>query len=106
MSDLKDRITEEDIALHAKKRGAQNTGRLLSVLGKDKQFINAWDSPIGKELMEHDLNKAEMLLEKIIMETASEQEKADFRAVRESLVYMASRITRYYKNLDNLKRGK
>lgn len=106
MDDLKDRITEEDVARYAKKRGPQNTGRLLSVLGKDKQFLNAWDSPIGKELMEHDLNKAEMLLEKIITESASPQEKADFRAIRESLVYRASRITRYYKNLDNLKRGK
>ena len=103
MEDLKDRITEEDIRRYTKKRGAQNTSRLLSILGKKKQFLNAWESPVGQELMTHLLIDAESLLEKIIKEEATPEEIAEFRVIRRWLVSVEEKITSYYSDLNNLK---
>ncbi len=103
MEDLKNKITEEDIRAYRKKRGAQNASRLLSILGKKKQFLNAWESPIGQELMNHLLLDAESLLEKIIEEKATPEEAAEFRVIRRWLVKVEEKITSYYHDLNTLK---
>lgn len=103
MEDLKNKITEEDIRRHRKKRGAQNTSRLLSILGKKRQFLNAWESPVGQELMSHLLINAESFLEKIIEDKATPEEKAEFRVIRRWLTKVEEKITSYYQDLNNLK---
>ena len=35
----------------ARKMGSENASKLLSVLGRDKSFINALETPIGQELL-------------------------------------------------------
>jgi len=104
--ETKTEITEQDIQRYASKRGPQNASKLLSVLGKNKQFLNAWESPVGQELMNQLLVDAEGFLEKIIEDKATPEEKAEFRAIRRWLSKVASKIGAYYKDLETLKRGK
>lgn len=99
-------ITEQDIQRLSKRRGSKNAARLLSILGKDKQFLKAWESPIGKPLMQDLLKNAESLLEKIIEDKATPEEKAEFRVIRRWLIEVASRINAYYSNLNTLKGAK
>jgi len=96
-------ITEQDIQRLSKRRGSKNAARLLSILGKDQQFLKAWESPVGKPLMEDLLKNAESLLEKIIEDKATPEQKAEFRVIRAWLIQVASRINAYYKNLNILK---
>jgi len=99
-------ITEQDIQRYSQKRGSANATRLLSILGKDRQFLNAWESPVGKPLMDDLLKDAESLLEKIIQDEATLEEKAEFRVIRAWLTNVAGRINTYYKNLNTLKGAK
>ncbi len=106
MEDLRNKITEEDVRHYTKKRGAQNASKLLSILGKKKQFLNAWESPIGQELMSQLLIDAERLLEKIIENKATPDETAEFRVIRRWLVKVEEKITSYYHDLNTLKGAK
>lgn len=103
--DTKTEITEEHIRRYAAKHGAKIASKLLSVLGKNKQFLNAWESPIGQELMSQLLLDAEGLLDKIIEDKATPEEKAEFRVIRRWLSRVESRITAYDKQLETLKQG-
>jgi len=97
------KITEEDIQRYTRKRGQENASRLLSILGKDRQFLNAWESPVGQELMNQLLIEAESFLEKIIQDEATPEEKAEFRVIRRWLTKVAGKINAYYRNLKTLK---
>ncbi len=103
MEDLKNKITEDDVRHYTKKRGAQNASRLLSILGKKKQFLNAWESPVGQELMSQLLLDADRLLESIIEEKATPEEAAEFRVIRRWLIKVEEKITSYYHDLNTLK---
>jgi len=54
----------------------------LSYLGKNKQFINAISTPVGQELQRDIVLRLDELIGKIWEETASDQERAEFRALK------------------------
>ena len=99
------KINAEDIQKFTKKHGASKTGRLLSALGKDRQFTDAWESPAGKEILGHLLSMIDQKLDKIINETAEDKDRAEYRVCMELLAYFRDRFNAYNKNLTTLKRG-
>jgi len=100
----------EDIEKYTDKHGAQKTGRLLSVLGKDKQFTAAWESPVGKDIMGKLLSMSDDGLTMMINEDygnlSEERVKAEYRVCMTLLKYFQDRINKYGKNLKELKGGK
>ena len=98
--------TIEDIEKYTDKHGSQKTGRLLSVLGKDKLFIDAWETPAGKDIMGELLSMADEGLDSIINETADDRIRAEYRVCMTLLKYFQNRINRYGKNFKELKGGK
>ena len=97
--------TLEDMERYTNKHGPKKLGKLFSVLGKDIQFIKAWESPAGKEIMGHLINLTEESLEKIINEQADEKTRAEYRVCKDLLKYFEDRINTYEKNTNQLKRG-
>lgn len=97
--------TLKDIEQYSNKHGSAKTGRLLSALGKDKQFVAAWDSSVGKELMGELLSMTDEGLTRIIDETADDRVKAEYRVCMALLNRFKDRINKYQKNFEQLKRG-
>jgi len=98
--------TLEEIEKYTDKHGPQKTGRLLSALGKDRQFMAAWDTPAGQEIMSKLLSMADEGLDRIINETADDRVRAEYRVCMTLLKYFRDRINKYQKNLNELKGGK
>lgn len=97
--------TLESIERYTAKHGIDRTTRLLSSLGKDKRFISAWESEVGKELMGKLLSMADDRLDSIIQEKADEKIRAEYRVCMELLLYFKRRINLFYKNQEALDRG-
>ena len=95
---------ENYIARHGKK-GKEMVSRLLSALGKDEQFLNAFNSPVGSELLSDLVEIMETRLDKIIDETAEEKDKAEFRVAKELATRWVGKINEYNRHLKQLKEG-
>ena len=99
--DHKDVSPNEIERFIAKDRGKAK--RILSVLGKNQQFLNAVKSPIGQELLNDGIERMELLLEKIVNEEADEKEKAEFRCYREITTVWADKIFQHQKAIEEIK---
>ena len=98
-------INVDDVERYTKRHGPERTSRLLSVLGKDKQFINAWETPAGKEILGHLLSMTDAKLDKIISEEADDKDRAEYRVCLELLRDFKDRINSHAKNLTTMKEG-
>jgi len=98
-------IDLDDIERFSKKHGPEKSSRLLSALGKDKQFINAWETPAGKEILGHLLLLVDIKLDLIIAEKADEKDRAEYRVCLELLRNFQDRINSHAKNLKTFKEG-
>lgn len=79
-------------------RGAKT----LKILGKMQDFITAVNTPIGKELMDDLITEHEMLLLRIARFEATEEDKADYKAVSRLLGTWASKIAKYENKLKEI----
>ena len=84
-----------------KQKGAQ----LLSDLGKLVPFIEAvYNSEVGKEILKDDLQKYEELLKKVQNLEATEEEKAEYRYLRNTrLPRVVGRIHAFLKRVEAIK---
>ena len=61
----------------SRKMGSKNTSVLLNRLGENKQFVNAIDSPAGKEILALVVRDIENLIDKIIQPGLDEKKWCD-----------------------------
>ncbi len=98
-------ILLDDIEKYGKKHGSTPTSKLLSVLGRQRQFIQAWETPVGKEILSDLILLAEEQLEKIVEEKADDKDRADYRVCKKLLTKFRDKINSYNQNLTRLKEG-
>ena len=79
--------------------------RVLSQLGKDMQFVNAISDPLGQEIMRDAIAQMEILLEKVVMDEATDVDKADYRAYRRILNTWVARINKYKEKVELVNQG-
>ena len=95
-------ISEEQINKNltelARKMGQKNASALLSVLGKDKQFINAIDTPVGQELLKDAVSAIEGKIGLILAEKESKQDRAELQAYLSITKKWQGYINRYNKS--------
>ena len=96
-------LTSADIERFVARTG-KKAERILNILGKNEQFLNAISSPLGQELLTDSVERMELLLEKIIDEKADDKDRADFRALRAIATRWAERINVYQKALVEAKK--
>jgi len=82
----------------AKKMGEKNASALLSVLGKDKQFMTAIESPIGQELLKDAISEIENKIRLILAEKDNPKERAELQAYLQITRKWQATISRYNKN--------
>lgn len=89
------KINQSELNKYFKNGGSPD---LLSTLGKDEKFAEALNSDIGRALLADAATSGERLLQKIVNETATDKDRADYRAYRDILLSWALRIARKDEN--------
>jgi hypothetical protein len=78
--------------------GKENASSLLSVLGKDKQFINALETSTGQELLKDAVSHIEDSISLILAEKDTPEDRAELKAYMRITKKWQSIINRYNKN--------
>ncbi len=94
-------VVSDEMRSFLAKSGEHGT-KLLSVLGRQHRFLSACETEVGRELLRDALSRADVLLEKIVDESATVEERAEFRVLKRLLLVWAERIQLYFKNLEKL----
>lgn len=82
----------------SRKMGKRNASNLLSVLGKDKAFINALDTPVGQELLKDATTCVEGKISLILQEKDEPKDRAELKAYLEIITKWQGILNRYNKN--------
>jgi len=97
--------TLEDLERYSTRHGIQKTSRALKILAKDAQFVAAWETEAGKEILNHMIAVTEDCLDKIATIKATDEDKLRYQMAMEFLEYFKGRINAYQKNNEQIKRG-
>ena len=97
MNVLGDPITLDDIQQHTRRTNAKATAKLLSFLGRKREFVDQINTEIGQALFHKVTHRLDELFEKIAEETASSEEKMEFRITRKLLTDWAGEMFEYTK---------
>lgn len=82
----------------SRKMGKRNASNLLSVLGRDKAFLNALDTPVGQELMKDCVSCVEDKVSLILQEKDEPRDRAELKAYMQILGKWQNIMNRYNKN--------
>ena len=82
----------------ARKMGQENVSKLLSALGRDKQFLNAIESTTGQELMKDAVGSIEDKLVLWLQGKDTPEDKAEVKAYLNIVNKWQANINRYNKN--------
>jgi hypothetical protein len=82
----------------ARKMGKNNASSLLSVLGRDRQFVNAIESPEGQELMKDAVSSVEDKISLILQEKDEPKDRSELKAYLNILSKWQGIINNYHKN--------
>lgn len=103
MMDVKEpSINDLEHFLLSNGKRASNT---ISLLGKLNSFVQAVNSPIGKELLKDDIERHEELLVKLYEENITDQEKAEFRYLKLRIKRVSERLATYVRNVNEVKKA-
>jgi hypothetical protein len=97
-------IDKDKLKLYARAEGGKKAQKLLHVLSKTDGFVKAFNSPIGQEVMEDALEVAEEILDKIVNETASDADRAEFRALKKIIARWQNIVATHNGALNELQK--
>uniref|UniRef100_A0A6M3L287 Uncharacterized protein n=1 Tax=viral metagenome TaxID=1070528 RepID=A0A6M3L287_9ZZZZ len=94
-----DHPTPDDIFKYFDRVGEKRGNLTMQILRRQQQFIDAWDSPLGMQLLKDDVDRHEELLRKTVDEVATPQELAEFRYLKKRIDKICEAINNYDKNI-------
>jgi len=83
-------------------RGRKRAVDVVAALGQLDRYLAAAGTEVGKELLKDDVEDFERLLGKIADESATIEEKAEYRVVKRRLLKISARIDAYNKYMDEV----
>lgn len=92
-----------DVEDFIKNVGIKNADRVLKVLSKTVAIHEAVNTPLGAIFLKEITENINVLIGKIIDETATDQEKADFRAYKRIAESWANKIMIYKDACNQIK---
>lgn len=98
-------IEIKDIRDLKEKVGALKTKRILEIVGNEAHLVDALNTDIGREIAKDALDQLDAIQAKIINETATEADRAEFRVLRRILRNWLVKVDGYYKALSQIRRG-
>jgi hypothetical protein len=97
-----DEITFEQLKKFMAVHGEKGS-KTLSIAGKLKPFYTALNTEIGQIILNDLLIKMEVLLDKIIEESATKKDLAEYRVVRKLLINWSNKIALYEETKKKIK---
>jgi hypothetical protein len=85
--------------------GNKNASALLSVLGKNKQFLSALDSTVGQELLKDAVRSIEGKIELILGEKDKPQDRAELQAYLSITRKWSKRLDEYNKDKERFNKN-
>lgn len=98
-----EQVQLEDIENLRNKFGQKRSAEIIKILGRQVGLMNALATEPGKQILSGALNRIGILLEKIINEDATEQERAEYRALRNIVSEWSGKINVYFKGVETVK---
>ena len=96
--DLSETEINKTLQQLGRKMGHENASKLLSALGRDKQFLNAVETPVGQELLKDAVSSIEDKLVLWLQNKATDEDRAETKAYLSIINKWQATINRYYKN--------
>ena len=90
--------TQKQYERLARKMGAQNASTFINVLGREKQFVNAIDTPLGQELLKDAVSNAEDVIALYIAGKEKPEDRARLQAYLAIINKWTNVINTYHKN--------
>jgi hypothetical protein len=84
----------------------KDAARIVGILAKREKFKKAIETDVGSEIMSDALNRMEGILGKIIEESATPQELAEFRALRSIVDKWQDKLAEYSKAIHKIAANK
>ena len=97
MDTLGDPITLEHIQAHTRRTNPRATGKMLSILGRKRKFVDELNTEVGQQLFKKVTTRLEELFEKVADDTAEPEEKMEFKVTRRLLGDWAKEMGEYVK---------
>jgi len=98
-------ITLEDIQKTSKIHGPRNAMRIMESLGKKEPFMSAMKNEVMQEIAKEVIVELEMLLNKIIDNKITDEEKMRYKVLNDILGTWSEKIAGYYKLVGKIKGG-
>jgi DNA-binding PadR family transcriptional regulator len=95
--------TLKDFQEYINKVGRAQANKVIEILGEQNQFYEAFNTPIGRELLKDAVNRVDELNRKIWKEEESDMERAEFRVLKQLISRWSKKIDAYVKNLEVIK---
>ena len=95
------RIMTADIQSHRANHGVGKN--MLMFMRQQRPFCEALASGIGQELLRDVMSDMDRLLKRIINESVSPQELAEYRVLKDIFTKWSTRIIKYFECADKLK---
>jgi hypothetical protein len=95
---MNERQMQQAIDVLTKRMGRKPTQALLSILGRDKQFVVAIESAVGVELLSDALSQIEVKLALWLEEKDTPADRAETKAYMAIIKSWSDRIARYTDN--------
>lgn len=89
----------------SRKMGKDNASALLSVLGKNKQFLDALDTNVGQELLKDAVRAIEGKIELILGEKDKPQDRAELQAYLSITSKWASILNKFNKDQERFNKN-
>lgn len=97
-------IDQRELELYARANSSEKAQKMIKVLSKTHGFANAFQDPVGQEVLLDALQASEAILDKIVEETASEAERAEFRALKKIIDRWQKIWNKHNETLNELKK--
>jgi hypothetical protein len=96
--------SKDQCEAYIKRVGGKRAQEAFSLMAKNQQFVNAYDTPIGKELLRDIENKIEYLSRKVILDDEAKlEDKMELRAYIKIAEDWSERINKVLKTLSEIK---
>jgi methionyl-tRNA synthetase len=99
-------IDQRELELYARANSGAKAQKMINVLQKTHGFIEAFENPIGQEVLLDALQISEAILDKIVEETATDAERAEFRALKKIISRWQDISNKHNETLNELTKPK
>jgi hypothetical protein len=103
--ELSEEQVDKRLTQLARKMGEKNASSLLSVLGKNKQFLSALETPVGQELLKDAVSSVEGKIELILAEKDKPNDRAELQAYLAIIRKWQGYINRYNKDTETFNKN-